>query len=571
VTPLERFRSALEQAGSRQQSPGNWTCPAHDDQHASLTVKEGRDGRVILNCHANSGCTFEDIVSKVGLQPQDLFPDKATSNGSRSTITATYPYTDEDGHLLFEAVRLAPKDFRQRRRARPSDPPERVDRDGWVWNLQGTRRVLYHLRLIIGARERGRDVWVCEGEKDVHALEQAGAVATCNPMGAGKWHDDYTSILAGMRVTVVADNDPPGRTHAETVASSLRQAGCTVRVVLPAKGKDAYDHLTAGLDLDQFIPIEGAQTTFDQAEPTTPRVPLAVEIDIFLNAEDEEYDWLIEGLLERGDRVILTGPEGGGKSTLLQQLAVQAGAGIHPFTLEPITPVRVLYVDLENSKPHVRRKLNPLRVKAGEQLGENLVFITVWPAGMDLLHDADVIWLEDRIKEATPELVIIGPLYKMSSGDPTSEEVARKVSAALDKLRAAHAFALLIEAHSPHAPSGGKRPQRPYGASMWLRWPEFGIYLDQTSGLLTHWRGARDEREWPTALRRGGEWPWTAADNPKEALWDQILAWVDQHGRTTTGRRLEAELGRPRSSIRRAISAHQDMWDQLCESLGKVD
>jgi hypothetical protein len=565
LTPLERFRSALEQAGSRQSSPGAWTCPAHDDQHASLSVKEGRDGRVILNCHAAAGCEFEDIVRAVNLEPSDLFPPKEQSNGARRTITATYPYVDESGRLIFEAVRFAPKDFRQRRKARPDDPPDKVDRDGWVWNLQNTRRVLYRLPQVKGAAERRDPVWVAEGEKDVHALESKGVVATCNPMGAGKWIDDYSTVLAGLQVTVVADNDPPGKAHAATVATSLRKAGCTVRVAHPRVGKDAHDHLTAGYDLDDFTPDEGTQETIPE-----PPAPLAVEIHDFLDAEEDEYDWLIQGLLERTDRMILTGPEGGGKSTLLRQLVVQAGAGLHPFTLEPIDPIRVLYVDLENAKSHVRRQFHHICVKPGLKLERDVAYITVEPAGMDLLHQADVDWLEARIVEATPELLIIGPLYKMSTGDPTSEEVARKVSAALDGLRTKHEFALIIEAHSPHAPSGGRRPHRPYGASMWLRWPEFGIYLDD-KGPLTHWRGARDERDWPTTLKRGGDWPWTAVNNPREELWDLILAWVDKNGRMPTGRLLEVELGRPRSTIQRAIKAHQELWDDLKKQLGEVD
>jgi hypothetical protein len=570
VTPLERFRSALEQTGSRQTSPGAWTCPAHDDQHASLSVKEGRDGRVILNCHAAAGCTFEDIVRAVNLEPQDLFPPKEQSNGSRSIITATYPYTDENGHLLFEAVRMAPKAFRQRRRPWSTDPLEAI-RDGWVWNLHDVRRVLYHLPQVIGAIERGKEVWIAEGEKDVAALEQAGAyVATCNPMGAGKWRDEYSKFLEGGHAVVVGDLDPAGRAHAETVARSLQAAGCTVRVVYPAKGKDAYDHLDAGLGLDDFIPAEGAQQRLDDAEPTAPKAPLAVEIHDFLDAPEDEYDWLITGLLERTDRMILTGPEGGGKSTLLRQIVVEAGAGLHPFTLEPIDKIHVLYVDLENAKSHVRRQLRPLTLKAGPKLDRDLVYVTVQSAGIDLLHQTDVDWLEARIAEATPELVVIGPLYKMSAGDPTSEEVARKVSAVLDDLRTSHEFALIIEAHSPHAAGGGRRPQRPYGASMWLRWPEFGIYLD-ASGSLTHWRGARDERDWPTTLRRGGEWPWTTTDNPREELWELLCAWVDRYGRVPSIRSLEAETGKPRSSIQRAIKAHQDVWDEFKAKYGETD
>ena len=27
-------------------------CPVHDDQHPSLSIREGEDGRVLINCHA---------------------------------------------------------------------------------------------------------------------------------------------------------------------------------------------------------------------------------------------------------------------------------------------------------------------------------------------------------------------------------------------------------------------------------------------------------------------------------------------------------------------------------------
>jgi hypothetical protein len=133
MTPIERFRFALEQAGSRKQGATGWTCPAHDDRRASLSFKEGRDSRVLVTCHA--GCDLLDILRALNLDQTDLFPPKEHTNGSRPQITATYDYTNEDGHLLFQAVRYFPKDFRQRRRPRPDDPQDKI-RDGWVWNLQ---------------------------------------------------------------------------------------------------------------------------------------------------------------------------------------------------------------------------------------------------------------------------------------------------------------------------------------------------------------------------------------------------------------------------------------------------
>jgi hypothetical protein len=52
-----------------------WTarCPAHDDKWPSLSIAEGRDGRVLMHCHA--GCRTEDIVAAIGLSMVDLFPE----------------------------------------------------------------------------------------------------------------------------------------------------------------------------------------------------------------------------------------------------------------------------------------------------------------------------------------------------------------------------------------------------------------------------------------------------------------------------------------------------------------
>lgn len=54
-------------------SRGAWIarCPAHDDRSPSLSVKEGRDGRILLRCWA--GCSVPDICSALGISIRDLF------------------------------------------------------------------------------------------------------------------------------------------------------------------------------------------------------------------------------------------------------------------------------------------------------------------------------------------------------------------------------------------------------------------------------------------------------------------------------------------------------------------
>ena len=86
------------------------------------------------------------------------------------------------------------------------------------------RRVPYGLPKLIKAVNAGQLVHVVEGEKDVQAMERAGAVATCNPGGEGAgWRDEVRPMVRGAEVVIVADKDEPGRKHAAKVASAPPQ------------------------------------------------------------------------------------------------------------------------------------------------------------------------------------------------------------------------------------------------------------------------------------------------------------------------------------------------------------
>jgi hypothetical protein len=298
----------------------------------------------------------------------------------------------------------------------------------------------------------------------------------------------------------------------------------------------------------------------EQLSPNTGPDP---DIHELLAIPEPEFRWLIPGLLERADRVILTGPEGGGKSTLLRQVAVMAAAGIHPFTEDDTDPIRVLYVDLENSRRHTLRKFAPMVIQAQQRLAGRSLTPLIRPEGLDLLTAADTTWLHQRVEANQPDMVIVGPLYKLALGDPTSEEAARHVAFVLDAIRTTYDVALLIEAHQPHK-NTGTRPERPYGASLWMRWPEFGVAL--TGGFLNHWRGARDEREWPPVLRRGGAWPWTLA-TAAQATFAALTAACREAGEILSERDLHVATGFPKTTIHRAIEANKTYWAQLTEEL----
>lgn len=250
ATPLEQFEAGLQAAGCKRHGRDAWQCPAHDDGRASLSVKEGDDGRVLVHCHA--GCTPESIVKTVGMRMGDLFPNPSGPRARQKPKTvAIYSYHDEQGSELFQVVRFEPKDFRQRRRDGVG---------GWTWTLGETRRVLYKLPEVLAAVAEGGTIYITEGEKDANAIndlpDAGNVIGTTNAGGAGKWRPEYTEALRGATVVIVADKDEPGRKHARQVAERLRGVAASVQVVEARTGKDAADHLAAGLGLEDFVPMD---------------------------------------------------------------------------------------------------------------------------------------------------------------------------------------------------------------------------------------------------------------------------------------------------------------------------
>lgn len=284
-------------------------------------------------------------------------------------------------------------------------------------------------------------------------------------------------------------------------------------------GTEMIDRAAAtDLPIDESVK-ELSRRLEDVRLPGDPFVP-ALDAADFVAAEDETYEWVIPGLLEQTDRVIWTAGEGVGKSELQLQLAVMVASGIHPFKRVPIKRRSVLLVDIENPERQLRRRVRAMLERAGDAYRGGLKLTEQRPAGIDLRNPRDFRWLDRHCELEKPALVVIGPLYKafrVKGRESKSDETAAEEAAyALDRLRERHGCAISIEAHAPHGDSNDRAGLRPYGASLWMRWPEFGFGLKPVPGerivQLKAWRGSRDrDREFPSELHVGHRWPWEAA------------------------------------------------------------
>jgi len=284
----------------------------------------------------------------------------------------------------------------------------------------------------------------------------------------------------------------------------LLNAGAKFHQLLTDETTPAADSVSKMLD--ELQAIRDRSTTTGLTAKTLGEV---------LDTPDRDEDWVIPRLLERGDRMIVTGHEGLGKTTWLRQMGICMAAGVNPVTLNHMrAPLRVLYVDVENSESQWRRETRGMaHTIARNGLVSPRDTLHLYCGGrMDLRRDRDLGLVHKLVDDYAPDVLFIGPIYKLVPSVNNDEE-ASPLIAALDTLRD-RGLVLIMEAHSPKG-SMGERNLAPRGSSALMGWPEFGFGLAPMEGgaSVVRWRGDRDRRRiWPEELHMGGSLPWIAGN-----------------------------------------------------------
>lgn len=330
----------------------------------------------------------------------DLFvrPEPTVSVPAR--VVATYAYTDETGNLLFEVLRYEPKNFRQRR-------PD--GHGSWLWNLNGTRRVLYNLPTL----KSSDSVLICEGEKDCECARRLGLIATCNPGGAGKWRPEYSEPLRRKQVAIIPDRDEPGRKHARDVARSLLGLAESVKIIELPTGKDLSEWAAPGgpgtreqlLALIRTIAnLTASEVASWSDSPAQPgRGFRLASLGDLMREPDEPVSWLVEGLLPAGGLSLLAAKPKVGKSTLARCLALAVARG-EIFLQRNVSQGPVIYLALEEKRSEIKKHFAELGADGTEPID-----IHCAAAPQDALAA-----LQDEIRRRRPALVIIDPILRMT-------------------------------------------------------------------------------------------------------------------------------------------------------------
>lgn len=341
----------------RQNDTREWRgpCPVHNGSDLNFAVSAETG---LSTCHSQCGRGWDILSLEQELSNCDFptakrevfkFLNRPEPSWEDRDIEATFDYRDEDGKIRYQVVRKTGKRFMQRR----------PNGTGWTWGLGDVELLPFRLP----EWQDSKFVAVCEGEKDVLALERLGMRATCNNGGAGNFKPAIVRYFSGKQVAIFPDNDEKGREHATKVAELLSGIAASVKIVelpdLPVKG-DVSDYIAAGGTLDQIRKLYASAQEWTSEWEFASQIPDENDKYVFTPAQyvqsigGIDKFWAIDsqtgiptpwpkltsdlgGGMRAGEVYVIGANQGAGKTSLALQFgmaAMRKKHGVLMFSLE---------------------------------------------------------------------------------------------------------------------------------------------------------------------------------------------------------------------------------------------
>jgi hypothetical protein len=269
------------------------------------------------------------------------------------------------------------------------------------------------------------DIHWPEGEKDVESLSKLGLPAfTFGGVGDGL-PDGIDHYFKDRRIVIPADNDDPGRRHAEKKAARAHAAGAaSIKIVhfleLPEKG-DVSDFIDGGGTVDQL------NARIDAAPHWSPPIGKDATTEVHASWRKAAFtaeqlqgmqfpppSWTVPELIPAEGVTLLCSRPKFGKSWLAYDTCI--GATTNRFILGQIKPAQgdVLYLALEDSKRRLQHRMTKLLPTFAGKWPKKLTIATKWrrlhEGGLDDIR----AWREHaKTADGKPILVVIDVLAKV--------------------------------------------------------------------------------------------------------------------------------------------------------------
>lgn len=453
---------ALRDAGANVDRPNAMRCPFHQDDHPSSGVYEGDDGVWRFKCQS-AGCGFGgdvfdvkarasnrspgDVLKELRPPPTpsrngtakatQVYPTLDALNASFSGLQATYVYTDPaSGEPELVVVRYT-KDGKK------SFLPCHRGEGGFVKGAPPKPWPIYNRSRVAAAET----VVVVEGEKCVHALTDAGIVATTNPSGAGKADHADWSPLAGKRVYLWPDNDASDEKGRRTGIEHMRQVATILEGLSPAPEVYWIDcdllNLPPKGDAVEFIELYGGDKVapmLELFEPMGADKELETLIEDTIAGKRRAIPWPWElvsrttNALLPGTVTCICGDPGSTKSFLVLEAAAhwhQSGVPCAVFELEEDRPYhanRLLAQLAGNSGLAVSEWIASNPELSRHALQQHRQFIRSFGRCITSAPDKNVTldelskWVQERAAKGA-RVIVIDPITAAATEKPWVEDL----------------------------------------------------------------------------------------------------------------------------------------------------
>jgi 5S rRNA maturation endonuclease (ribonuclease M5) len=260
-----------------------------------------------------------------------------------------------------------------------------------------------HLGLYHGPLNDKPNCFIVEGETDTMRLWQEGVHNVYGIPGAYGLNQSDADILTKYdSIYVILDNDADYNTSAkiEKAWTSIRGilGHKAKRIVLPEDVKDIVEFFE-NYSMDTFISlvseVQAGKYHYQALD---------------LSTKPPEYEWLVDGVIAKGDTTLLVGEPNVGKSWLSLSLAVAVANGDASWIKWPLNHHgRVLYIDEENPHDVVYHRLRQL----GLRNHDNIRYLHRQGVRLDRRFDKFL----DEAVTYQPSLIVLDSLTRLHTQD----------------------------------------------------------------------------------------------------------------------------------------------------------
>lgn len=172
-------------------------------------------------------------------------------------------------------------------------------------------------------------------------------------------------------------------------------------------------------------------------------------------AAAEQPDWVVDGLIERGDQWMIAGAPKAGKSLLATQLALAASEGGTFLDWRCSRPQKVLYMDFELKHRVFWQRVLDMYHGNEQAMLRNANFLRCGDfKTIDVLDVVERKRIADMIDQVAPDLIVWDVLARMHSADENDNGMMKAVMMGIRMLSGSAAHIVVHHARKP--PSGAE-------------------------------------------------------------------------------------------------------------------